>query len=72
MTTKKDLLRDALYEVINSFNPEYIAQADDASWQIEDLLNSIETFETECEEEDPQREAIDEIVRTNCQGLNLA
>lgn len=47
---KKDLLRDALISTINSFSPEYIEQAEDADYSISQLLDSIEEFETECEE----------------------
>jgi len=50
MTTKKDLLRDALISTINTFNPEYIDQAEDADYSISQLLDSVEEFENECED----------------------
>lgn len=49
-TTKKDLLRDALISTINTFNPEYFDQAEDAYYSISQILDSIEEFENECEE----------------------
>jgi len=71
MTTKYDLLHDDILETIKKYNPEYVELSTDGKWLIEDLIDSVETFEKECNEDDPQRETLDEIVRQNCKGLSF-
>lgn len=75
-TTKKDLLRDALISTINSFSPEYVEQAEDADYSISQLLDSIEEFETECEEvldsqEDKYRLPFDQTTKELLNRLRI-
>ena len=48
---KRTKLLEALIRLINSFSPEYIDQSPDASKLLYSLLDSIEKFEVEVEDE---------------------
>ena len=63
--TKKENLRESLISLINSFSPEYISQASYSDYELSQLIDSIEEFETEQEEEDPKEVALKEIERAN-------
>ena len=54
MTTKRDRLYSDLCELIDSYSPEYIDQCDESNWLIKDLLDSIEQFEKEVEEQNEE------------------
>lgn len=47
MTTPKDILRSEIYEVINKYNPNLLSDSEEAKWEIEDLLQTIETIDSE-------------------------
>lgn len=55
-STKKDNIKDALIRVINSYSPEYISQSEEASTHFYSLIDSIERFEDECEEDNKNEE----------------
>ena len=69
--TKKGLLVEEIMRVINSFNPEYIEMADNASKMIYGLVDDIEEFEDECNQPDSKEEALREIELENIKALNL-
>lgn len=63
--TKKENLREALISLINSFSPEYLDLAEAGYESLDLLVDDIEVFETEQEEEDPKDIALKEIERAN-------
>ena len=50
-STKRDILIEGVIRVINSCSPEFIEQCEEASKSIYYLIDSIEKFEDECEEQ---------------------
>lgn len=67
----KENLRELLVAGINTYNPEWIEQCEEANELLDGIIDSISDFSDECMEEDPKEEALKEITRENCRNLNL-
>jgi hypothetical protein len=55
----KENLREQIVSTINQFSPEYVELSEESNEMIDLLVNSIENFDEECEN-DPKQEAIAE------------
>lgn len=65
----KENLRELLIAGINTYNPEWIEQCEEANELLDGIIDSVSDFTDECNQPDPREEALDEITRQNCKGL---
>jgi hypothetical protein len=68
---KRSNFTDDLIRLINSYNPEYLDLAGDASKAMYVLIDSIDAFEEECNQPDPKEEAMREIELENMKAQSL-